>query len=110
LQQAFNTLHLPEKDRVNPDPDSWPLPYAYFSVGDNTNCPSYHFKNMRLVFNLAFCGSVSGNRYFMDCPKEFAKYKTCNEYIKSNPDAFNEAYWKIKGLYLYEREWRNAWL
>ena len=46
----------------------------------------------------------------MDCPKEFKKHKTCNEYIASNPEALKEAYWKIKGLYIFEREWQNSWV
>jgi hypothetical protein len=40
---------------------------------------------MCLVFNLAFCGSVAGNE-------------------------LNEAYWKIRGVYVYEREWELSWL
>jgi len=48
---------------VLPDPNQWPLPYAYFSIGPKTDCALTHFKKMRLVFNLAFCGSVSGTRF-----------------------------------------------
>mmetsp|Transcript_22585 Transcript_22585/g.54567 ORF Transcript_22585/g.54567 Transcript_22585/m.54567 type:complete len:159 (-) Transcript_22585:274-750(-) len=29
---------------------------------------------------------------------------TCNAYIESNPEALEEAFWKIKGVYVYERE------
>jgi hypothetical protein len=52
---------------------------------------------MRIVINLAFCGSVAGNRYFMDCPDQFKLYKTCEEWVKSKPEELKEAYWKIKG-------------
>jgi len=109
IKEALDTVHLPDGLRVNPDPNEWEqLPFGYFAIGDSTNCPASHFKNMRLVFNLAFCGSVSGNRYFMDCPKEFKKYSTCNKYVASNPEALKEAYWKIKGLYVYERQWEES--
>jgi hypothetical protein len=64
---------------------------------------------MRLVLNTAFCGSVAGNRYFMDCKNESTVYKTCNEYIKSQPEALSEAYWKIRGVYVYERSWQKSW-
>jgi hypothetical protein len=67
---------------------------------------------MRIVFNLAFCGNVAGNRFITECPDEAAQFnvtndpvKTCNAYIKSDPKALEEeAYWKIGGVYVYERE------
>ena len=65
---------------------------------------------MRLVFNLAFCGSVAGNRFQLDCPKQAKMFKTCNDWIKSDPPEINEAYWKIRGVYVYEREWKREWL
>jgi hypothetical protein len=111
LVQAIRTAHLTnEAGRVMPDPGLWPIPYGYFAVGQGTNCPASHFKQMRLVLNTAFCGSVAGNRYFMDCPKQFKSFKTCNEYVKSNPDELKEAYWKIRGVYVYQREWERTWL
>eukprot|EP00526_Cylindrotheca_closterium_P013503 CAMPEP_0113647456 /NCGR_PEP_ID=MMETSP0017_2-20120614/25118_1 /TAXON_ID=2856 /ORGANISM="Cylindrotheca closterium" /LENGTH=535 /DNA_ID=CAMNT_0000559509 /DNA_START=176 /DNA_END=1783 /DNA_ORIENTATION=+ /assembly_acc=CAM_ASM_000147 len=109
LVKAIRTAHKPESQRVMPDPDQWPLPYGYFPIGEGTNCGSYHFKNMRLVLNTAFCGSVAGNRFQIDCKKESKEFKTCNEYIKSEPDALKEAYWKIRGVYVYERDWVKTW-
>ena len=93
--------------RIAPDTNLWGLPYGYFPIGEGTHCPSTHFRNMRLVINLAFCGSVAGNRYFMDCPKQFKEYKTCNEWVASDPEDLNEAYWKIRGVYVYERAWSS---
>lgn len=110
LIDAIRTAHFPASGRVAPDPQLWPLPYGYFSIGVGTDCPESHFKHMRIVFNTAFCGSVAGNRYFMDCPEQFQKHKTCNEYIKSEPEALLEAYWKIRGVYVYERAWESRWL
>ncbi len=37
----------------------------------------------------------------MDCPDQFKKYKTCEEWIKSKPEELKEAYWKIKGKEKY---------
>lgn len=62
---------------------------------------------MRLVLNTAFCGSVAGNRFQLDCPKQAKQFKTCNDWIASNPEEMNEAYWKIRGVYVYEREWQK---
>jgi len=110
LREAMRTaLEEDVGKRVAPDTDTWGLPYGHFPIGEGTNCPSGHFRNMRLVINLAFCGSVSGNRYFMDCPKQFKKFKTCNEWVASNPEELKEAYWKIRGVYVYEREWERQW-
>jgi hypothetical protein len=69
------------------------------AAGEGTDCPSSHFQNMHIVINLAFCGSVAGSRYFMDCPDQFKKYKTCEEWLKSKPEELDEAYWKIKGKF-----------
>ena len=99
-----------ESDRIMPDPNLWPTPYGYFAIGDETNCPSFHFKNMRLVFNQAFCGSVAGNRFEMDCPEQAQEFETCEDWIKSVPKEMDEAYWKIRGVYVYERAWERAWL
>ena len=66
---------------------------------------------MQIVFNLAFCGEVAGNKFMTDCPDEAAQFnvtndpvKTCNAYIESDSEALEEAYWKIKAVYVYERE------
>jgi len=109
LDSISTASHPDPRQRVSPDPRIWPLPYGYYAIGKGTHCPASHFQNMHLVFNLALCGSVAGNRYFMDCPKEFKQFPTCNEYIASNPEALKEAYWKIKGVYVYEREWQRDW-
>lgn len=97
--------------RVVPDTKKWGLPYGYFAIGETTGCSADHFKNMRIVFNLAFCGTVSGNRYFTDCKNQSKTFNvdndpiwSCNAWIKSNPKELEEAYWKIRGVYVYERE------
>jgi Glycosyl hydrolases family 16 len=99
----------------NPNDSSWGIPYAYFAIGDHSDCSADHFQNMRLIFNLAFCGTVAGNRYFTDCPAIVEKFPpspsylhndpvaACNAYIRSNPDELNEAYWKIKGVHVFQR-------
>jgi hypothetical protein len=95
-----------------PDPQSWDvLPYGYFAIGNTSGCSEDHFQNMNLIFNLAFCGTVAGNRFFMDCPQHVSQSTTthdpiqaCNDYVASNPDDLQEAYWSIRGVYVYARE------
>jgi Glycosyl hydrolases family 16 len=97
-----------------PDPDTWGLPYAYFAIGETTGCSADHFRNMRIVFNTAFCGTVAGNRFFTDCPDQAARFnvsndpvQSCNAWIASNPAEMDEAYWTIRGVYVYERAWET---
>jgi hypothetical protein len=107
-----DTLATADKDdRVLPDTDEWGLPYALFAIGDGTGCSADHFSEMRIVLNLAFCGTVAGNRFFKDCPAEAKLFNvdkdpvlSCNKYIESNPEALEEAFWKINGVYVYQRE------
>mmetsp|Transcript_9924 Transcript_9924/g.15283 ORF Transcript_9924/g.15283 Transcript_9924/m.15283 type:complete len:443 (+) Transcript_9924:111-1439(+) len=116
LKAAMDTANAKDPaDRVIPDTDTWGLPYAYFAIGETTGCSADHFRDMRLVLNLAFCGNVSGNRYFGDCPAEAKEFKvkndpigSCNKFIKSEPEALSEAYWKIRGAYVYQREMEHA--
>eukprot|EP00525_Craspedostauros_australis_P011914 CAMPEP_0198123224 /NCGR_PEP_ID=MMETSP1442-20131203/37021_1 /TAXON_ID= /ORGANISM="Craspedostauros australis, Strain CCMP3328" /LENGTH=228 /DNA_ID=CAMNT_0043782393 /DNA_START=152 /DNA_END=838 /DNA_ORIENTATION=- len=110
LSEILDTVNQPGSAPVEPDTDAWGLPYGYFAVGPTTGCSSEHFQNMRIVFNLAFCGAVSGNRFFGDCPAQAEQFNidynpiaTCNAYIASNPEELSEAYWKVGGVYVYER-------
>ncbi len=99
---------------AKPDPQTWPTPYAFFAIGEGSGCSADHFQNHRLVINLAFCGAVAGNRFQKDCPALYEKYNvrndsvaTCNAYIESleaQSALEKEAFWKIKGVYLYQRE------
>jgi hypothetical protein len=100
-----------EKDEaVIPDPSTWGVPYAYFAIGQGSGCSADHFLNHHIVINLAFCGTVAGNRFAHDCPALYEQYNvnndsvlTCNAYIDSDPEALSEAYWKIRGVYFYQR-------
>jgi len=105
LRQSMVTSRNEEQsERVMPDPTTWSVPYGYFAIGEGTKCSANHFKNMQLVLNLAFCGSVAGNRYQIDCPTQAQQFDTCNDWIASVPEEMNEAYWKIRGVYIFERE------
>lgn len=100
--------------KERPDPFLWPTPYAYFAIGEASGCSSDHFSNHRLVINLAFCGAVAGNRFQKDCPALYEQYNvrndsvaTCNAYIDSleaQGALDKEAFWKIKGVYLYQKQ------
>jgi hypothetical protein len=115
LQASMDTAGSEhDTDSVRPDPSEWPVPYAYFAIGQGSGCSNDHFQDMRLVFNLAFCGTVAGNRFFQDCPALSREYNvsndsvlTCNAFIASEPESLRDAYWKIRGVYVYEREYER---
>ena len=107
LRTASETNHA---KRVRPDPKKWGLPYAYFPIGEATQCSSDHFNNMHLIFNMALCGSVAGNRFFMDCPELNEKYGNCENFVAADTPEMDEIYWKVRGVYVYEREWERAWV
>ena len=91
---------------------------AYFAIGEGSGCPASHFQNHHIVINLAFCGTVAGNRFANDCPVLYEKYNAllgytnnsiaaCNAYIDSDEaqSILNDtASWNINGVYLYQRE------
>lgn len=111
IHEAMLTASLSSDDRILPDTESWGLPYAYFAIGPKSGCAADHFQNMRLVFNLAFCGTVAGNRFAKDCPDLAQQYDqdgdswaSCNAYVKDNAMSLDEAYWLVNGVYVYERE------
>eukprot|EP00560_Eucampia_antarctica_P008309 CAMPEP_0197825638 /NCGR_PEP_ID=MMETSP1437-20131217/2685_1 /TAXON_ID=49252 ORGANISM="Eucampia antarctica, Strain CCMP1452" /NCGR_SAMPLE_ID=MMETSP1437 /ASSEMBLY_ACC=CAM_ASM_001096 /LENGTH=474 /DNA_ID=CAMNT_0043425721 /DNA_START=103 /DNA_END=1527 /DNA_ORIENTATION=+ len=114
LVQALATADdKDESKRVAPDSSLWGLPYAYFAIGPGTDCTTNHFKQQRLIINLAFCGGVAGNRFYADCPaisknfrneSIFEPVKSCERYIKTNPDEITEnAYWKTRSVHVWER-------
>ena len=54
------------EDVINkrPNPELWGQPEFYFSLKDD--CPPTHFKNMKLVFDITFCGDLG-------CPDGFSR-------------------------------------
>jgi len=97
IQAWFWTRSAVPSDITNgkPQPSGWGKPYANFEFGQY--CPSSHFANHNIVFDLTFCGDWAGNNFGTDCPGKGA----CNTYVQNNPTAFNEAYWTINSLKVY---------
>eukprot|EP00602_Paraphysomonas_sp_CaronLab_P009601 CAMPEP_0185020164 /NCGR_PEP_ID=MMETSP1103-20130426/2764_1 /TAXON_ID=36769 /ORGANISM="Paraphysomonas bandaiensis, Strain Caron Lab Isolate" /LENGTH=326 /DNA_ID=CAMNT_0027550897 /DNA_START=14 /DNA_END=991 /DNA_ORIENTATION=- len=81
--------YVPEDlaSRTNPNPDTWGTPYARFELGDN--CPSSHFIDNQIVFDITFCGDWAGATFPDMCSYDVS----CTDYVKYNPDTFKESYW-----------------
>jgi len=84
-----------------PNPDSWGRPYSFFELSDE-HCSKDHFKNMRLVFDITFCGDLGVPTFAQGCP-EVARRMTCEEWVDKHPEEFKEAYWSIRGLDVYRK-------
>jgi len=80
----------------NPNPGGWGKPYAYFALGGS--CPNNHFNNMNMVFDLTFCGDWAGGVFASMCPNMGA----CNTYVQNNPKDFDEAYWQVNYVHVYQ--------
>ncbi|KAF9528602.1 glycoside hydrolase family 16 protein [Crepidotus variabilis] len=76
-------------------PTNWGTPTAYFP---NTSCniPNY-FQEHNIIINLTFCGDWAGGVYGSSgCPS------TCVDYVNNNPGAFQNAYFDIASLRVYQ--------
>mmetsp|Transcript_88560 Transcript_88560/g.274215 ORF Transcript_88560/g.274215 Transcript_88560/m.274215 type:complete len:534 (-) Transcript_88560:216-1817(-) len=89
--------------RKRPEPELWGAPFSHFTL-DSTMCPASHFQNMRLVFDITFCGDLGEATYKEFCPAEAAR-TTCRDLVMSGP--LPEAYWSIRAMDVYELKARR---
>lgn len=78
---------------------NWGTPVADYPFG--SNCNGTLFKDMKIVINLTFCGRWAGKQTTYSgagCPSE------CNLYVENTPHAFDEAYWDINYLRVYQQQ------
>lgn len=82
-----------------PSTESWGLPQSIFQ-GENANIDT-HFNNLRLVFDTTFCGDWAGAVWNQSttCSKLAS---SCEQYVSNNPKVFEEAYWAINDLMVWQ--------
>jgi hypothetical protein len=81
----------------NPSPASWGKPAAKFAGACDIE---EKFAEQQIIIDTTFCGAWAGFVWEdSSCSK---KAKTCEEYVRDNPEAFAEAYWEINGLKVYQ--------
>eukprot|EP00425_Heterocapsa_triquetra_P044184 CAMPEP_0195074622 /NCGR_PEP_ID=MMETSP0448-20130528/17685_1 /TAXON_ID=66468 /ORGANISM="Heterocapsa triquestra, Strain CCMP 448" /LENGTH=522 /DNA_ID=CAMNT_0040106901 /DNA_START=16 /DNA_END=1584 /DNA_ORIENTATION=- len=88
--------------RGKPEPYDWGMPYSFFSL-DPRRCPAAHFHNMRLVFDLTFCGDLAEPTFAQYCGAPHNM--TCREFVAEHPENMTEAYWSIRLLDMYQRDY-----
>jgi len=92
----------PDLVALKPRPYSWGTPYSFFSL-DPRRCSQQHFVDMRLIFDMTFCGELGGPTWQRECPEE-AEHMTCEEFVANHPEKLTEAFWSIGVLDVYLRK------
>ncbi|KAI9666365.1 MAG: hypothetical protein M1821_004301 [Bathelium mastoideum] len=82
----------------NPNPSGWGTPVASFGGCDNGNFDGY-FSQHNIIFNIDFCGGWADGQWGAQCGNLAG---TCEEYVAGNPGAFNDAYWLINSVQVYQ--------
>jgi len=83
----------------SPNPSGWGKPAAKFIGGCDI---AQTFKQQQIVFDTTFCGQWAGSQGVWDSSSCSKKASTCVEYVRDNPKAFADAYWKINALKVYQ--------
>ncbi|KIV79786.1 hypothetical protein PV11_07331 [Exophiala sideris] len=88
---------------LTPDPASWGVPAANF---EGSCVIDQHFQDHKIILNNAFCGQYAGlatvwNSSSDSCATQTG-YATCNAYVASQPAAFQDAYWSINSIRVYQ--------
>ncbi|XP_044722013.1 glycosyl hydrolases family 16 domain-containing protein [Hirsutella rhossiliensis] len=81
-----------------PAPPTWGLPLASFSGACNIDS---YVQNQTLIMNTAFCGGWAGGVWDED-PVCSQKARTCEEFVHMHPEEFQDAFWGINSLKVYE--------
>jgi hypothetical protein len=93
--------HFSGNATSTPDPSQWGTPIAHFA---GTGCDyAERFKNLKVIFNTAFCGDWAGKEWNKSCAAKTG-VSSCDAYVRDNPDVFKEAYWEVTGLKWYQRK------
>lgn len=86
----------------NPNPAAWGVPTARFAGGCDINS---HFNDMQIVFDVTFCGDWAGSVWSSSSCASRAG--SCVDYVRDNPTAFQETYWRVRSLKVYQ-DWTSS--
>ncbi|KAL8740361.1 MAG: hypothetical protein Q9190_006929 [Brigantiaea leucoxantha] len=102
--QAIRIWHFP-RDMISndiktgkPNPAGWGTPVAKFAGGCNID---QHFQNHNIIFDTTFCGDWAGDAW-TSSPSCKSKAATCQAFVQENPEKFEESYWLVKSVKVYE--------
>uniref|UniRef100_A0A914DYY9 GH16 domain-containing protein n=1 Tax=Acrobeloides nanus TaxID=290746 RepID=A0A914DYY9_9BILA len=90
----FVRPNIPEdiaKASPNPNPSTWGMPTAYYTLGPN--CTPDHFNNNTIIINSDLCG-VAGTAFQ-------GGELVCEDVARNHPEEYSDAYWLINSLKVY---------
>ncbi|KAF4548336.1 putative glycosyl hydrolases family 16 protein 8 [Elsinoe fawcettii] len=97
--EAQNNKEQPSREI---DPTKWRAqghtPIAVFSGCDF----DAHIKELSMVINTDFCGDWAGNVWESGGCAAKTGVGSCKEYVAKNPQSFEEAYWLLGGIEVWE--------
>ncbi|THU91658.1 hypothetical protein K435DRAFT_673740 [Dendrothele bispora CBS 962.96] len=93
-------------DAGTPLPALWGQPMAMWGA---SGCdPSKFFSQQSMIFDTTFCGDWAGGVWGASgIPGQESScatrtgFSTCEDYVRQNGNAFNEAYWEVKSVKVY---------
>ena len=88
---------------ATPDPSKWGLPQAKWSAQTGCNVEKY-FKDMRIVFNTAFCGDWAGKVWESGGCAKKTGVKTCEEFVRSKGEVFKEGWWLVNYVRVFQQQ------
>lgn len=86
----------------NPNPASWGAPTARFAGGCDIDS---HFNDLQIVFDITFCGDWAGSVW--NSSSCASRAGSCVDYVQNNPTAFQETYWRVRSLKVYQ-DWTSS--
>jgi len=101
----FSPSQVPQNIKSGqPDPSTWEIPH--FTTAGGSCVIDDHFRNHNIVFDITFCGNYAGQDYFWrqtSCYKDNpGKWPRCIDYVAANPGAFENAYWVVNSVKVYQ--------
>lgn len=85
----------------NPQPWTWKKPFAEWLLNDGW-CPKEKFTGQRFIINTTFCGDWAGGVWHSGGCAQQTGFNSCSEYVKQNPKIFENTYWTINHLKIYQ--------
>jgi len=98
----FSRGKEPSALHTAPEPETWfqkgQMPLASFLGCDFDQ----YVKELALVIDTDFCGGWAGGTWESSGCKTSTGASSCNAFVASNPEAFEEAYWLIGGVEVWQ--------
>ena len=84
-----------------PDPTKWGVPLARWA---KSGCDiDKYFKDMKIVFNTAFCGDWAGKVWASGGCAKKTGVSTCEEYVRRNGGEFKESFWLVNYVRVFQQ-------